>query len=96
MSQKVQLFLFGDQTYDFASDFRELLREENNPILTAFLNQSCFAIRAELNHSLPLKERKASFAPTIADLLHKYRQGSLSPAFQTALSCCYQLASFIS
>jgi len=95
MSSSTRVFLFGDQTYDFASDLTELIRTQDNPLLTAFLDQAHYVIRAEMSQALPLKERKASRTSNLAHLLHKYKSGDLSPAFQTALSCVCQLGTFI-
>lgn len=95
MSSSTRVFLFGDQTYEFVKDLTELIRTQDNPLLTAFLDQSHYVIRAEMSQALPPKERKASRTSNLAHLLHKYKEGSLSPAFQTALSCVCQLGTFI-
>ncbi len=95
MAQQTRVFIFGDQSYDFTPKLRELLRSRDNPILTAFLDQSHYVIRAQMNQYLPPKERKAARTSNLAHLLQKYRDGILSPAFQTALACVYQLGCFI-
>ncbi|KAI9878041.1 MAG: hypothetical protein M1830_002092 [Pleopsidium flavum] len=96
MAQQTRVFLFGDQTYDFVHKLRELLRSKDNPILTAFLDQAHYVIRAQMNQYLPPKERKAARTSNLAHLLQKYCDGGLSPAFQTALACICQLGCFIS
>lgn len=91
----MQVFLFGDQTYDIVGDLNGLLACRNKPILQAFLEQSHYVIRAQMNLSLPKPERKASRTSNLAHLLGKYSEGQLSPAFQVALHTTTQLGSFI-
>ena len=95
MAHQTRVFLFGDQTYDFVPSLRELLRTTDNPLLTAFLDQSHYVIRAQMNQYLPLKERRESGTQNLANLLQKYCDGVLNPAFQTALACICQLGCFI-
>ena len=91
----MHIFLFGDQTYDFVPDLRQLLRTRNKPILNAFLEQSHFVIRAQMNLWLPAEERQRYRTSTLAHLLQKYCDGELSPAFQVALHSVSQLGNFI-
>ncbi|KAL4784871.1 beta-ketoacyl synthase [Aspergillus varians] len=90
-----RLFLFGDQTYDFVPELRELLAIRNNPILIAFLEQSHYVVRAQMIQKLPPKEHKQARAASLAEVLQKYVDGKLPSAFQTALSCITQLGSFM-
>ncbi|KAG0644935.1 polyketide synthase [Hyphodiscus hymeniophilus] len=92
----MQAFIFGDQTCGFIPSLRQLLACKNKPILDAFLQQAHSVIRAEMNVSLQAKERNAARTASLVDLLQKYTQGSLSPAFQMVLHCITQLGSFIS
>ncbi|KZF26353.1 polyketide synthase [Xylona heveae TC161] len=96
MVQHIQIYLFGDQTYDSNSRLGSLLRSHKNPILTAFLERAFHVLRAEIGR-LSLREREAfpRFS-SIADLLTRQREGNLSPALEKALTCIYQLAYFIS
>ncbi|KAI9744716.1 MAG: hypothetical protein M1818_001641 [Claussenomyces sp. TS43310] len=96
MAQQTRVFLFGDQTYDFVPKLQELLRLKEDPILIAFLDQAHYVVRAQMDQYLPLAERKAARTSNLAHLLQKYADGSLSPAFQTALSCICQLGLFMS
>ncbi|PVI03119.1 polyketide synthase [Periconia macrospinosa] len=95
MVNQAQLYLLGDETYDFAPKLRALINAHGDPILTAFFEQSFYAIRSEIGQ-LP-QEQRSTFPPfrTLAELLSKHIEGELSPAFQTALSCIYQIGSFI-
>ncbi len=94
MVQPIQIYLFGDQTYDVNARLRPLL-SDTNPILTSFFERVYYAIRAEIAR-LPLRSREAfpRFS-SIADLLFRQRQGGLNPALEKALSCIYQLGYFI-
>lgn len=95
MAQSTRILVFGDQTFDFVPKLRELLATKDNPILTAFLEQSHYVVRAQMIQSLPPAEHKAARTFDLADMLKKYAAGKLSPAFQTALSCITQLGSFM-
>ncbi|KAL4876805.1 beta-ketoacyl synthase [Aspergillus karnatakaensis] len=94
-TESTRLFLFGDQTYDFVPELRDLLTVRNNPILTAFLDQSHYVVRAQMIQSLPPKEHKQSRTASLAEIVQKYADGKLPSAFQTALSCITQLGSFM-
>lgn len=95
MVTQAQLYLLGDESYDFAPKLRALITAHGDPILTAFFEQSFYAIRSEISQ-LP-HEQRSTFPPfrTLAELLSKHIECDLSPAFQTALSCIYQIGSFI-
>ena len=95
MTQPTHIFLFGDQTYDFVPTLRELIPVTDNPILTAFLDQAHYVIRAQMMHELPPAEHKKSRTSSLSQMLQKYVDGDLNPAFQTALACVCQLGLFI-
>jgi noranthrone synthase len=95
MTQPTRIFLFGDQTYDFVPKLRELLPVVDNPILTAFLDQAHYVIRAQMMHELPPAEHKKGRTSSLSQMLQKYVDGDLNPAFQTALACICQLGCFI-
>ncbi|KAL4816998.1 putative sterigmatocystin biosynthesis polyketide synthase [Aspergillus spinulosporus] len=94
-TEPTRLFLFGDQTYDFVADLRELLNVRNNPILVAFLEQSHYVIRGQMIRELPPKEHKQARTASLAELLQKYADRKLPSAFQTALSCITQIGLFM-
>ena len=95
MAHNTQLYLFGDQTYDFVPKLRELLSQQDSPLLSAFLEQAHYVVRAQMIQSLSPEEHKAARTADLAQMVQKYVAGSLSPAFQTALSCICQLGSFM-
>ena len=43
-SNATRVLIFGDQTYDFVPKLRELFQVKDNPILTAFLEQSHYVV----------------------------------------------------
>ena len=95
MSQQTRIYLFGDQANDTNAKLHALLNAKGDPILTSFLEQAYDVIRSEIGR-LPLHEREV--LPrfySLADILARQREAVLSPAFQTALVCIYQLGSFI-
>ena len=94
MGKQIRIFLFGDQTYDTNAKLRTLLKSKDDPILISFLEQAYDVIRLEVGR-LPLQQREVlPRFHNLADILVRQR-GVLSPAFQTALACIYQLGSFI-
>lgn len=95
MVNQAQLYLLGDESYDFAPKLRALVNAHGDPILTAFFEQSFYAIRSEIGQ-LP-QEQRSTFPPfrTLGELVSKHIEGDLSPAFQTALSCIYQIGTFM-
>ncbi|KAL2819649.1 hypothetical protein BDW59DRAFT_120646 [Aspergillus cavernicola] len=94
-TDSTRLFLFGDQTYDFVPELRDILTIRDNPILVAFLEQSHYVVRAQMIRTLSPKEHKQARAASLAEVLQKYVDGKLPSAFQTALSCIAQLGSFM-
>jgi hypothetical protein len=92
MAHQVQVYLLGDQTFDVNAKLRQLLLIVENPVLVAFFEQSYVAIQAEIGR-LHFHERK-SF-PRFANIAELLAKPDLSAAFQTPLTCIYQLASFI-
>jgi len=95
MAQPTRLFVFGDQTAPIVPKLRELLAVRDQPILTAFLEQCHYVLRAQIIQSLPPHEHKAQRTADLAELIQRYDNGQLSPAFQTALSCLCNLGLFI-
>ena len=95
MAQSTEVYLFGDQTYDFVPRLRELLSQQDSPLLTAFLEQAHYVVRAQMIQTLSPEEHKAARTADLAQMVQKYVSGDLSPAFQTALSCICQIGSFM-
>jgi hypothetical protein len=95
LSNPITVFLFGDQAYDFVPSLRELLKTNNNPILSAFLDQAHYVLRAQAIKSLPPGLHKACRTTSLAQLLRKHEQGTLPASFTTPLFCLAQLGCFM-
>ena len=95
MVHQIQLYLFGDQTYDNNAKLRCLLLSNSDPFLIAFFERAFQALRAEIGQ-LPLREREGfpRFSSFI-DLLVRQREAGLNAAFEKALACIYQFGYFI-
>ena len=95
MARTTRLFVFGDQTADFVTPLRDLLATQNSPILTAFLEQSHYVLRAQMIQALPPHEHKPQRTANLAEMVQRYASGLLNSPFQTALSCVSNLGQFI-
>ncbi|KAH8585728.1 conidial yellow pigment biosynthesis polyketide synthase [Bisporella sp. PMI_857] len=96
MVQKFKIYLFGDQIYDVHSKLRDLLHSANGPVLRHFFERVDYAIRAEIGQlSFSTRESFPRFSG-IAHLLSWNRCDESFPIpFEMALTCIYQLGSFI-
>lgn len=93
MADNTQVLLFGDLSNDFVSELRGLFSVKDNPILKEFFEQAHYVVRAQMIEVLPPHEHKASRTADLPQMLQKYVEGKLSPAFQVVLSCIAQLGS---
>jgi len=93
--QTLQVYLFGDQTYEINTKLCGLLLSNDNPILISFFERVFFALRTEIGQ-LPLRERESfPLFSSISTLLSRQRENALNPALEGALTCMYQLGYFI-
>ncbi|MCJ1401237.1 hypothetical protein MMC11_004449 [Xylographa trunciseda] len=96
MADSCHIYLFGDQSFDYTHGLRDLVHSRSDPLLEWFFEKTYYELRTEIS-TLPQKQQAeygkfSNFAELTA---HKVA-GSLHPALDQALSCAYQLASFIS
>lgn len=91
----VQVYAFGDQTYNAADVLSKLLRKHDDAIVEDFLERSASTLKHQIKQ-LPSEQQGACprFA-SLADLLPSYRAGTLNPALVQALTCTTQLAAFL-
>lgn len=95
MSDHLKLYLFGDQTYDTLPHLPSLLHSRQNPVLEDFLVKSYEAIRIEI-FTLPYQDRDLLPRFTcLEDLLLWKQDGRRCVALDMAVTCMYQLGSFI-
>lgn len=95
MSERMQLYLFGDQTFNFQPCLKELLDGRYNLALRDFVEKSYNAIRIEI-YQLPPQERDGLCRFTSAeDLLSWDQSGRRCLPLDMAVACIYHLGSFI-
>ncbi|KAK1751945.1 polyketide synthase for naphthopyrone YWA1 [Echria macrotheca] len=97
MKTQGRIYLFGDQTNDFVPDLRQLLRIQDSPLLTAFLEKTHIALRQEISQQ---GREIQDFLPRfsrVVDLLAAYSTDiDSAPVLASTLTAIYQLGSFIS
>jgi len=96
MGSQIQIYLFGDQTFDATVKLRDLCRSNAPPILESFLGKAYYQIRTEIGQ-LSARERESypRFS-SLHDILSWERTHIANyPALQSALTCIYQLGEFI-
>lgn len=74
MSDRMELYLFGDQTYDIQPDLKDLLRHRHNPVLEDFLGKAYDTIRKDI-FELPYEIREDLPRLTCLDDLVLRKQG---------------------
>ena len=97
MAAHCDVYVFGDQTFDFRPRLTRLLRIRDAPVLSSFLDQVYCKLRAEIG-LLPAQEQ-AQFprATSLADIsAWDRRQLQALPCIQSALSCVCHLGYLIS
>ncbi|KAG6995597.1 hypothetical protein G7Y79_00044g080680 [Physcia stellaris] len=96
MADQMKLYLFGDQTYDTQSDLKDLLEHKQNPILANFFAKAYDAIRIEI-YTLPQEVRDELPRFTcFNDLIFREEGGKGCTPLEMAMTCVYQLGTFIS
>ena len=92
----LKLLIFGDQTFDLTQRWKELFHIRDNPAVEDFLAKSYIAVRNEI-YKLPVDVRNDIPRFTcLNDLLLSSQAGPRRvPAIDTAVSCIYELATFI-
>lgn len=95
MHKSCHIYLFGDQTFDGSKELRDLVRFNSDPLVISFFEKTYYALRAEIGN-LPQHQRQeygrfSSFSELAAQNVAR----SLPPSLDQAMSCAYQLASFI-
>ena len=95
MADQLDLYLFGDQTFDTQPSLKELIRYRHNPVLEDFLVTAYDSIRTEI-YELPREMRDDLPRFTCLDDLILWKQdGKRCIALDMATTCLYQLGMFI-
>jgi hypothetical protein len=95
MAKHLKLYVFGDQTYNVQPRLKELLQYRANPVLEFFLGEAYTTIRQGI-YTLSQEDRESlpRFG-SIEDLLLWKRNGKPCLPLDMAMTCLYQLATFI-
>ncbi|KAJ5521624.1 hypothetical protein N7527_005739 [Penicillium freii] len=97
MANQLNVYLFGDQTFEVSTKLPPLLHSKTSPLLEAFFEQAYLRLRSEISQ-LPARDRDTfpRFS-SIAELLAwRNVQETLHQPIETVLTCIYQFAQFIS
>lgn len=92
----MRILVFGDQSNDFASGLRLLLRAKDKSLLTSFFEKANFALRQEVStHPRQIQELLPRFS-SVSDLLAQYTTRSqAAPVLESTLTTLYQLGCLI-
>ncbi|KAL7941084.1 conidial yellow pigment biosynthesis polyketide synthase [Trichoderma barbatum] len=97
MAHQRCLYLFGDQTNDFVSGLRQLLRLKDDPLLASFFEKTHVALRHEITQQRRHVQELLPRFSSIVDLLSAYSTDlDSTPVLASTLTTIYQLGSFIS
>ena len=95
MASTKHVLVFGDQTASFDAGLCRLLQIRENSALVSFLERAVYTLRTEIaSLAAPQRELLPRFT-NLEGLLAKLRDSGPYPAFESALTCIYHLASFI-
>ena len=95
MTGQLKLYLFGDQTYDIQPYLKDLIQYRHNPVLDDFLVKAYNAIRTEI-YNLPCEVRDNLPRLTcVDDILWRRQGGKRCVPLDMAVTCMYQLGTFI-
>ncbi|KAI0437215.1 beta-ketoacyl synthase [Xylaria telfairii] len=95
MANQLKLCIFGDQTCDLKLLWRELFQTRSNPAVEDFLTRAYRAVRQEVYRLPPEVRESVPRFTCVDDLLLSSGGSRRCVAIDTAVSCIYQLATFI-
>ena len=95
MADQMKLYLFGDQTFDIQCGLKDLLKHKQNLILEDFFVKAYDKIRREI-YSLPqeVQDDLPRFT-CFNDLIFRREGGKKCIPLDMAMTCVYQLGTFI-
>jgi hypothetical protein len=95
MAEHINLYLFGDQTFNAINQLSSLLQARDNLVLDCLLTKAYNALRTEI-HELPSETSKSipRFC-AIEDLVNARKFGKRCVPLDMALTCLYHLSKFI-
>jgi hypothetical protein len=95
MVDHVQIFVFGDQTYDASDLMFKLLHIHDDVILSSFLESSLQVLRQEMSKLADEQRTKSPRFSKLVELLPHWQKGTLNPALDQALTCICHIGTFI-
>lgn len=96
MTSQRKLYLFGDQTFDVIPHLKDLVSQRSNPLVEDFLGKAYDALRIEI-YQLPAQVREDLPRFTAVEDLLLWSPGpQRCIPLDMAVTCLYQLATFIS
>ena len=95
MAKHLDLYLFGDQTYDVQLHLRDLIQHRRNPILEDFLVKAYHAIRAEIYKLPPETRDELPRLTCLEDILARKHDNKRCIPLDMAVTCLYQLGVFV-
>lgn len=97
MEDSVHILLFGDQTGDYRSIFRQVLHVKDNTFLTSFFEKAYSALRDEVAQQPRAVRDQIPGFTSITDLVARYSDSTeaKSSPLESALTCVSQIACFI-
>ena len=89
------IVVFGDLTYSFQRDLKQLIHTRGNANLSDFFTRISFAFRQEFASLPQLEQNWLPRFTELADLLENVNQTEGAPALRFALLSVYQIGRFI-
>lgn len=90
-----RIYLFGDQTFDIHDCLYDLVQVHDNPILSAFFERSCCALRRQISEFDSIGLENLVRFSSIAELNALQQKEKTNPAISQFLTCVCQLGIFI-
>jgi Starter unit:ACP transacylase in aflatoxin biosynthesis len=95
MSDSCHIYLFGDQTFDYSKELRGLVHLNSDPLVISFFEKTYCALRTEIGNLPQHQRQEFERFSNFSELAALNLAGPLHPSLDQALSCAFQLASFI-
>lgn len=96
MSPKMKIFLFSDQTTNYHNNLLEKLRQNNNPVLTSFLERVTAGLRVEIAQQTGLVRKAIPDFVNLVDLVEWSAESNVSnPIIESVICTTCQIACLI-
>lgn len=95
MADRLELYLFGDQTFNVRPYLKDLMKYRENPVLEDFLVKAYNAIRTEIYQLSPEVRDDLPRFTCVDDIIFRKQGGKRCDPLDMAVTCMYQLGIFI-